>query len=98
MCVCAQCPHQPEEAAGLPVTGAAYSSELPRGCWETKPGPLEEWPCFKSLNHLSTWFEKQGSLWQILQCFGSQYSHELTVKITVKFKCCLGIGMLSKIF
>lgn len=45
VCVCAQCPHQPEEAAGLPVTGAAYSSELPRGCWETKPGPLEEWPC-----------------------------------------------------
>ena len=35
---------QPEEGTESPETGATNGCELPRGCWESNPGPLEEQP------------------------------------------------------
>ena len=40
--VCAWCLWWPEEGIGSPGTGVTDSCELPCGCWELNPGPLEE--------------------------------------------------------
>ena len=36
------------EAVGSPGTGVTDRCELPCGCWELSPGPLEEQPVFLS--------------------------------------------------
>lgn len=39
---CALCPQIPEEDVGFMRTGVTGSCELPCGCWELYPGPLQE--------------------------------------------------------
>lgn len=40
----AQCPHWLKEGIGSPDAGVTGGYELPRRCWQSKPGPLEEKP------------------------------------------------------
>lgn len=40
--MCVQCSQRSEEAIGPPETGAMDSCELPHGCWNLNPGPLQE--------------------------------------------------------
>lgn len=45
MCVCItciQCPWSPEEDVDSPGIGVMDGHELPHGCWELSPGPLQE--------------------------------------------------------
>lgn len=43
-----------EEGIRSPGTGATYGCELPYGCWEPNPGPLDEQPVLSTAEHLSS--------------------------------------------
>ena len=42
VCVCTVCPQRSDESIRFPGTGVTDSCELPCGCWESNPGPLQE--------------------------------------------------------
>lgn len=43
-----------EEGIRSPRPGATYGCELPYGCWEQNPGPLDEQPVLSNAEHLSS--------------------------------------------
>lgn len=51
VCLCTMCVQCPQEAVRYSKTGFADGCELPSGCWEFNPGPLEEQP---ELSHISS--------------------------------------------
>lgn len=62
---CMQCGKIPEEEARSPETIVKHDYELPHGCWEPNPGPLQWWqlhltaePCLQPRESisLSTYF------------------------------------------
>lgn len=44
---CVHCLCRPDKGVGVPGTRVIDGSELPRGCWELNPSPLEEQPEIK---------------------------------------------------
>lgn len=53
--VCVQCLYRrTKEDVRAPGTGVTNLCELPPGCWEFNPGPLEEYESSQLLSHLSS--------------------------------------------
>lgn len=47
-------PHRPEEGVITGATGVTNGYELPQGCWELNPCPLEEQPMLTPMSYLSS--------------------------------------------
>lgn len=49
---CMQCQGRPEEGVGSSGTAVTDGCKMPCGCWQWKPGLLQEQPVFSALRHL----------------------------------------------